>query len=121
MTASGSDRESVFSFGHNWVGGDQVNQSGSFNVGKIDLGADDRRLAADELRRFVADLEARGILGAGGEVLDEHRLVAAVVEGSGRLRGIARALAGGARSFLIGVVTNAATPSILQLIEKFVR
>jgi hypothetical protein len=122
MTASGSFEGPAFYFGHNVVGGDQINQSGQVNIGKVESGAGGKYdPAVEELRALVLDLKRYGIITPAGEVADERRLEAAVLERKPRLQKVARALAAGARSVLLGFVNSEATPAILQLIEKLVK
>jgi hypothetical protein len=122
MTDSDASQGPVFDFRHNVVRGDQINQAGQVNIGKVAGGlGDDYDDAVKELRYFIADLKRSGIVAPTGEITDDQRLEDAVLERKPRLKAVARALATGARSVLLGVVNGAATPAILQFIEKLVK
>ncbi|EXG79075.1 hypothetical protein [Cryptosporangium arvum] len=103
--------DSVFSFGENRVGGDQYNQNGTTNIGKIES---HQSVAIRELNDFLAWAEEQGLVLPGGLVTDENRLRATVRSHPGRLRRVAAAVAGGSKDALMKASPGIATTLILQ-------
>jgi hypothetical protein len=106
--------------------GDRFEVSGSHNIGKIgkvELGRDaaDYRLAVEELRSLISELQGAGVVTTAGEIADPRALEDAVAERSAGLHRLQEALASGMSSLIAKTVDTAATPVILFLLDKLLK
>ena len=110
------------------IGGDQINQYGSGNIGKIDqrsgptiqkISSKEKAQAATELAEFIEHLENVGLISSSGKIADVKAVEAAVAEQESRLGKVATALKSGAAQAISAVVDHVATPVLLKLIQQY--
>ncbi|MGH3381523.1 MAG: hypothetical protein ACRDP6_43020 [Actinoallomurus sp.] len=110
------------------IGGDQINQHGSGNIGKIDqrsgrtiqkISSKERAQAAIELAEFIEHLENVGLISKSGQMADVKAVEAAVAEHESGLRKVAIAVKSGATQAISAVVDHVATPVLLKLIQQY--
>jgi hypothetical protein len=112
---------------NNWVGGDQFNQSGNYNIGKIDqrpgstgnsLTGTESAQAISELAAFIDHLQRIGLIPAAGEPVDAKAIEAEVSKQESKLRKVTHALARGASRTLSTALDHVVAPLVLKMIEK---
>lgn len=112
---------------YSYIGGDQFNQYGDHNIGKIDqrsgstvnaLPITEKAQAIAELAGFIDYLEGAGLISASGQLTNVKAIEAAVVSHESRLRKVAHGLAAGAIRVLSSALDHVAAPAILKLIES---
>jgi len=113
-----------------YVGGDQFNQYGDHNIGKIDqrsgstvnaISVTEKAQAIAELAEFIDYLEKAGLISASGQLVDVKEIESEVVRHESRLRKVAYGLAAGATRVLSSALDHVAAPVILKLIESHLR
>lgn len=70
-----------------------------------------------ELRSFVDELAARGLVGLDGSVTDPGAVVAAVQSQPSRLRALGRAVSGGARDAVLSAVQGGVAALVTALVR----
>jgi hypothetical protein len=106
----------------NWIG-EQYNQHGNHNIGKIDrrsgntVTPDERNQAVDELVAFIDHLHRLGLVSWSGDRMDEKGIKAEVSKKESTLRKVANALGRGAAEALSKAVDHVVVPLVLKLIE----
>lgn len=110
-----------------YISGDQFNQYGDYNIGKIDqrsgpsvntLSVTEKAQAIAELAIFIEYLEKAGLISTSGQLTDVRAIEAAVVCHESRLRKVAHGLAAGVTRVLSSALDHVAAPTILKLIES---
>lgn len=110
--------------------GDQFNQYGDHNVGKIDLRTGDvvnratpveTAEAVGELAAFVAHLHRAGLLSPTGDPVDPEAIAAEVSKEESKLRKVAKALGRGAAGALSKAMSQVVVPLVLKLVQERLR
>ena len=110
-----------------YIGGDQFNQYGYHNIGKIDqrsestvnnLSVTGRGQAIAELASFIDYLEKTGLISTSGQLTDVKAIEVEIVSHESRLRKVAHGLAAGATRVLSYALDHVAAPALLKLIES---
>jgi hypothetical protein len=109
----------------NWIG-EQYNQVGNHNIGKIDQRSGnavnpvtpmERMQAVGELVDFVDHLHRLGLVSESGDPVDENAIKAEVSKKESTLRKVANALGRGAAEAMSKAVDHVVVPLVLKLIE----
>jgi hypothetical protein len=104
------------------VGRDKNTQSGDHNtltvtnMGEVSRAEVDAAIA--ELRTFIAQLRRDGLVTADGSVTDPAAVVTAVKSHPGRLKALAKAIAGGAKDAVMSVVRDGVATLIVALVGR---
>lgn len=110
-----------------YINGDQFNQYGDRNIGKIErrsgpvvnaLSVTEKSKAIAELADFIDYLEEKGLISASGQLNDVKVIEEEIVNRESRLRKVAHGLASGATRVLSSALDHVAAPVILSLIES---
>lgn len=110
-----------------YISGDQFNQYGDCNIGKIDqrsgstvntLSVAEKAQAIAELAGFIDHLEKTGLISSSGQLTDVKAIEKAVVSHESKLQKVAHGLAAGATRVLSSALNHVAAPAILKLIES---
>jgi hypothetical protein len=107
--------------------GEQFNQYGDHNVGKIDarnssfspVPATELRVATSELAELIRSLARAGLLSPDGGMVDESAAAAVVRAHQPRLRKVAGVLATGGKKALSSSFDTVVAPLVLALVEKY--
>ncbi len=106
--------------------GEQFNQHGNYNIGKIDarsgnspsLSVTEQAAAVAELADFIQHLEQSGLLTENGDPVDENLIESAVANQESKLRKVVHALAHGGKRALSSSLNHIVAPIVVALIEK---
>ena len=107
------------------IGGDQVNQYGHHNIGKIAangsvLSLVEKAQAITELAEFIDYLQKSGLVSSSGEVVDEDGVRAAISAQESRLRKVAHAVTVGAGRVLSSALDHVVAPLVLKMLESHI-
>ncbi|MFG1639876.1 hypothetical protein ACGFMK_06295 [Amycolatopsis sp. NPDC049252] len=111
-------------------GGDQINQYGNGNIGKIDQRSGDvrnqvsvaeRAAASAELTAFIAHLHEVGLLSPDGDPVDTSAIEAEIVKKESTLRKVVNVIGRGAKEALAKAVNHVVVPLLLKLVEQQLR
>jgi hypothetical protein len=104
------------------IGRDQYRQSGRDNKMTVnntrEPSTTEIQAAAAELRTFIAQLSAKGMVAPDGSVTDPAGVVEAVQSQPGRLRALAAAIAGGAKDAVLDLVKDGVATLIAGLVGQ---
>jgi hypothetical protein len=111
---------------NNYIG-EQFNQYGDHNIGKIDarnsayssFSSTELRVATIELAGLIRSLERAGLVSPDGGITDERAAAAVVQAHRPRLGKVAALLAAGGRKALSSSFDHVLTPLALALVEKY--
>jgi hypothetical protein len=110
--------------------GDQINQYGNGNIGKIDHRSGDVRNqvslaeqygASAELTAFIAHLHEVGLLSPDGDPVDTSAIAAEIVKKKSSLRKVVNVIGRGAKEALAKTVNHVVVPLLLKLLEEQLR
>ena len=109
------------------IGGDQINQHGNYNIGKVDqsddmsagtLSTTDREHAIAELSDFLRYLEYLGLVTSSGQLTDSGQVEAEIVNHRSKLQKAGKALRSGGAQALSAALNYVAAPTALELIKQ---
>lgn len=109
------------------IGGDQINQHGNCNIGKVNqpagmssgtLPKTEREYAIAELGDFLNYLEGLGLVTSSGQFTDSGQVEAEIVNNQSKLQRVGNALRSGGTQALSAALNYVAAPATLELIKQ---